>query len=154
MAIRHHSRQENGYIHWHDMISISLGRKLSAQSSSSGSSRHSSMHGSMGSFGNKNSSHVSLGDVSDVKSLTDPSPNVGGGKKKLNLRINIQDDQDWIQVLKNIIDQLYEILIGVQLLGLRRRRYHNTKRWRSRASNSVCIYTTVLRVYTIRYNLR
>ena len=94
MAIRHHSRQENGYIHWHDMMSVSLGRKLSAQSSSSGSSRHNSQ----GSFGRKNSSHVSLGDVVDVKTTNDPSSNVVGGKKKLNLRINIQDDQDWIQV--------------------------------------------------------
>jgi len=118
LALRQHSRQENTYIPQENVFPMKRGSSGSLNAEKSGSGSGGSLLSSTGgkdnnkvpstSIGvlkksvsnssNKTSSNNSIPESGVAVQLVLETPPEAGGRKRPNLKINIQDDIDWIQV--------------------------------------------------------
>lgn len=92
LALRHHSSQKNSYIPQSTVVFPSSKKGLGSNTNDSFSSKEKGSNNSL-----KKSSKDSITNIEGTNNGT-VSLNTNEGRKRPNLRINIQDDIDWIQV--------------------------------------------------------
>lgn len=93
LALRHHSSQKNSYIPQNTVVFPSGKKGLGSNTNDSFSSKEKGSNGSL-----KKSSKDSLINVEGTYNGNTLPTTKDEGRKRPNLRINIQDDIDWIQV--------------------------------------------------------
>ncbi len=93
LALRHHSSQKNSYIPQNTVVFPSGKKGIGSNTNDSFSSKEKGSNGSL-----KKLSRDSLTNVEGTNNGNTLQSTKDEGRKRPNLRINIQDDIDWIQV--------------------------------------------------------